>query len=137
MLLIKLCELFQGIIQRHHIGAAMLKRFQVFIQFYLAFRAAFGCAMTASVVHQDLSHQSRCNGNEVFTVLRLKGTLIRQAQVGLMNQCRGLQSVGGTFALKVMVSKGMQLIVEKRNQGVERLAVACLPLFDQLADGLG
>ena len=54
-----------------------------------------------------------------------------------MHQRRGLQRVRRALALKVMVGKAVQLVVEKRDQGVERLAVTCFPLFDQFTYGLG
>src|SRR5262249_15760204 len=76
----------QGVIQRDHIGGLAPRLFQALVEFDLAVRTAFGRPVAPGMVHQNLAHESGCNRDEVFSILRLKGPLLHQPQVCFVHQ---------------------------------------------------
>jgi hypothetical protein len=100
------------------------------IEFYPAFRASLCRPMIAGVVHQNLPHESGGYGNEVLTVLGLKWALFRQTQIGFVHQRGGLQRMRGTLTLQVMMSKTVEFVVDKGNEGVQGLAISRFPPCD-------
>jgi hypothetical protein len=57
--------------------------------------------------------------------------LADEAQVGFVNQGGGLQSVAGVLAPHVRAGEAVQLLVDVRDQAVERGLVAAAPVLEQ------
>lgn len=58
-------------------------------------------------------------------------------QVSLVNECGGLQSVIGTLLPEVVASQPPQVVVNQRENRLERLAMSVSPLEEQLVDWHG
>ena len=108
---------------------------EAFIELHLAVRAAFGGDVSASVVDQNLAHESCGDSHEVGAIFRVKRALVVEAQIRFVDQSSGLQSVVGTLALKITMGDGMEFVVDKRHKGVEGFFVSSPPLGEQFADG--
>jgi hypothetical protein len=57
-------------------------------------------------------------------------SLVDQFQVGLMDQCRGLQRVVSAFAPQLARGNAAQLAVDERRQSIERLSIAPRPSLE-------
>ena len=109
---------------------------------------AFGRLSATGVVDQDAAHGLRGDREEVAAVLPREVLLPFQAQIGLVNQCGGLQAVGGSFATSVGsrnlaqrgVDGGKEPLVRSRLAGAPRseetgnLPVRCMCQRELLLD---
>jgi hypothetical protein len=82
--------------------------------------------MSAGIVHQDLPHQLRCHGEEMFPILELNRTS-NQPEIGFMYDRGALQRVIQTLPLQVVVCYPAKLVVDHRQQYVQRGVVAFSP----------
>jgi hypothetical protein len=83
--------------------------------------------MTARVIHQDFPHELCRHGEKMGSILPLRQTLFRQAYIRLVNQCRALQSMAGTFAVKVVIGDLAQFAIHERHQRIQRCLIAAPP----------
>jgi len=88
------------------------------------------------VVHQHAPHHRRRHGEEVAAVHPRRAVLVGQAHVGVVHQGGGVQGVAVALAAQLAVGNAAQLIVDERNQPVQRLAVAD-PQLNELVGYLG
>jgi hypothetical protein len=84
------------------------------------------------VVDQNVAHQLRGHGEEVSTILPTNTLRARKANIGLVNQRRGLERVALALALHVAMRDASYLVVDQRGQAIEGRTVS-LPPFDQQA----
>ena len=87
--------------------------------------------MRAGVLHQDLPHEPRGNSKKVRAVLPLRRTLAGQAQIGLVHQCRTLQSMIAAFLTQVVPGKPAQLVIDERHQGLQSGAISIAPAHEE------
>ena len=59
---------------------------------------------------------------------------VHQLQVSLVYQRGGLQGLAGTFSGHVVARQPVEMIVDKRSEGVERVCVASAPGQQQLGE---
>ena len=95
---------------------------------------AFARAVTTGVIDEDASHRLRRDAEEVCPILPVHLTLIDQSQVDLMHQGRRLQRVVHAFAAKLAGGYAAELIVDERQQLLERGRVASTPVSQQRRD---
>jgi hypothetical protein len=89
------------------------------------------------VIHQNLPHGARGDAEEVGPVAVLESSLIRQPEVGLVDQARGAEGVTGALAPKGAMGDPARLLVDQRNQPGHDVGMAAAQLEQQLGDGLG
>jgi hypothetical protein len=90
--------------------------------------------MTARMIDKNAPHQLRRHAEEVGTVLPANIPPVNQPKINLINQCRGLQGVAGTFLAHVASSQSMQFRLDERNQLLEGRLIAVTPGAKQLGD---
>ena len=78
----------------------------------------------ARVIHQNLTHGARRDGEEVRAVLPVDRGLVHQSQVGLVDQCRRLQRVTDPLLGHLPASDVLQLGVDDRQDAFERGFIA-------------
>ncbi len=96
--------------------------------------AAFELVPRAGDVHQDAPHQLRGHGEEVRAVLPPHAARIDQAQIGLVDERRGLQRVAGTLSRHVAMREPVEFVVHQRHQPIQRLLVSLIPGQQQFSD---
>jgi hypothetical protein len=79
----------------------------------------------------------RGDGEEVAAVLPVDLALIEQLDVRLVDDGCGLQPTMPPFACELPRREQAELIVDERNQPVERLAAAVTPRVEDLSDFRG
>ena len=91
-------------------------------------------AVVAGVIHDDSPHQLRRDAEEMRAILPVNRPLPNELEIGLVDERRGLQRVIAPLARQVPRSQRVQFGVDKRDQPVERLRTAVLPLLKQARD---
>jgi hypothetical protein len=89
------------------------------------------------MLHQNLSHQLRANGDKMLAVFERACALFFQPQIGLVDKCGTLQSVVGTFLSQVTMRHAPQFVVNAREYGAQGLVVASLPSRQQFIESVG
>ena len=65
------------------------------------------------VVHENLAHDSRRNGEEMRAVIKLALRVFGQFQIGFIEQCGRLQGVIGPFTAQMPSRNAMQVAVQR------------------------
>ena len=81
----------------------------------------FERAARAGALDQDLPHRVGGNGAEVGAVLPAIRTILHQPQVRLVDEAGRLKRLAGTLAAEVAGREPPQLLINDRQQRVERL----------------
>ena len=76
------------------------------------------------VVDEDLPHGSGGDRQEVGAVHRVHPAAARQLDVGLVDEGRGVEGVVGSLASQLPAGHGAQLVVDDRQQPVQRVSLA-------------
>ena len=84
------------------------------------------------VVHQDPPHGDGNDGQEAVAILGGQLMLLEQPEVDLVDEGRSRQRVIGSFAMKLTARNPAQLVIDQRDQPVDRLWVARTPLRQTL-----
>jgi len=100
----------------------------------LAMAAALGRMTRPRAFHQDLPHGVGGNREEMCAVVRGQVAAGRQAQPGFMDQPGRVEGLPGTFAPHLASRDAAQLVVDQRQQGRQRIAVAGPRAFEQHRD---
>jgi hypothetical protein len=74
----------------------------------------------ARVIHQHPAHHPRRQRKEMIPVLPVHLLLAGQPQVSLVDQGRGLERMVGAFPLKLMMRRTAQLLINQRQQLIQR-----------------
>lgn len=85
-------------------------------------------------VHQDLAHDFRGQGEEVLAIAKRPVRPFRQADVGLVNEGRGLERGAHRRSTQIGLGYAMQFAVEQAAGGVKRGRIALSPEFKKLRD---
>ena len=93
-------------------------------------RPAFLRRVRAGVLHQNLPHQPRGDGNEVRSILQLDVRRSGEPHPRLVHERRGLQRVIPALLRHLPGGDAPQLVVHQRQQSVEG-SLAPLPPFNQ------
>ena len=88
--------------------------------------------MRPGVVHQDSSHQLSGHTEELRAILPARVVLINQFEIGLVDECRGLERVIGPLVTQVAGGDAAQFPIHDRDQIRERTPVATAPSEEQL-----
>ncbi len=120
----------QAAVESDQVPAALLLKTHDVGKRYSA-SGAFAGLFLARVIHQDLSHQSRSNTEEMRPALPAWVFLINQAHIRLVDDRRGLQSVALAFPPQAACGKLVELLVHQRGKVFERLVVPLPPLGQQ------
>ena len=137
LLFIQSGEVVEGVVQRNHIGALHLGQNERGIEIDFAIGTALGGAMTARVVHQNLPHQARGHRQKMGAIFGVKGSLVEQPQISLVDQSRALQGMARTLASEMPPRDVAQLFVDQRNQRFKGLWIARFPAYQQFANWVG
>ena len=137
LLFIQSGEVIKGVVQGNHIGALHLGQNERGIEIDFAIGSTFGGAMTARVVHQNLPHQARGHRQKMGTIFGVKGPLVEQPQIDLMDQSRALQGMARTLASEMPPRDVAQLFVDQRNQRFKGLWIARFPATSSSLTGWG
>ena len=81
----------------------------------------------AGVVDEDLAHQPRRDRKEVRAALQRHAIHIHEPQEDLVHECRRLEGVSGRFPPEMAAGHPPQLVIQQRNQAVERRGVSLAP----------
>ena len=114
-------QLVQGVVQSQEFGISVDGQSVQVLEGDPASAVTFVGPAFAGVVHQDLTHEARGNGNEMRAVLQFHRLTSQQPQVGLVDQRRALQGVIRALGLEVVVRQAPQLFVDQRHQTREEL----------------
>ncbi len=127
LLPIEFRQFVQGVVESHHVHAPGFAR-QVVVQRQAVASISLCGFAAACMLHQDLPHQLRADGQEVLPVLKLTRALFFEAQISLMHQGRALQGVVRTFLAQVIMRDPPKLVVDEREYGGQGFVVAGAPV---------
>jgi hypothetical protein len=88
----------------------------------------------ARVIHQHPPHHLRRGGEEVGAVLPVLLVMRDEAQVGLVDQCRWLEDMSGSFASQLRAGQPPQVGVDKVGGAVPDMSIGGAELPQQLRD---
>ena len=89
-------------------------------------------ATRARGIDQDAPHQLRRDGEKVRAALPPHTAGIDQAEVGLVDQRRGLELVAGPLAGHVAMRQLMQFVLDERHQLRQGVFISCIPRQEEL-----
>ena len=98
--------------------------------------AALLGSLTPGVGNQDLTHRSGGDGEEVRAVLPVWISLVGQAQISLVDQCRSLQCVIGTLPVHLTMSDAPEFVINQRSQFREGSIVPLTPSREEVGHSL-
>jgi hypothetical protein len=93
-----------------------------------------GRVLATGVINQDLAHQPGGHAEKVSPVLPGYFGFVDQSQIRLVNQGCGLKRMTGPLATKTVVSQPAQLVINQRDEFVQRRLIATAPLQEQPGD---
>ena len=70
-------------------------------------------------------------------IVGVKGPLVQQAQVGLVDECCALQGMAGTLALEMAVGDVAEFFVDQRKQLLQCFLVARFPAHQEFGYRMG
>ena len=135
LLAIELGEFIQGIVERDQVCTRCPVR-QALIQRDSIAPVALGSLSATCRLDQDLPHQRGADSQEMLAVLELVGTLLCEAQVGLVHQCRALKGVIRAFPAQVITRQVSKLVIDKRKGSAQRRFITGLPVCQQPTEGV-
>jgi hypothetical protein len=127
LLFINAGEAVQCVVESDDVDGADFGKGQGFVEFYLEARAAFGGAMAAGVVDQDLAHETRGDGYEMGAVFGVDWTLLDEAEISLMNQSGAAEGVVRALAAQVAMGNGSQFAINQRHEYIEGRLIPVTP----------
>ena len=92
-------------------------------------------APITSVIAQNVAHRLGSHGEKMCTVAGVDSLLIDELEIGLVNQCRGVQRQIAVPAAPLTVCKSAQLVVDEREQLAQRGPIPRLQFVQELRDG--
>ncbi len=79
---------------------------------------------SSRIVDEDPPHGLRCDCHEVCAVLPGNIALVDQLKIGFVNQRRSIERVAGSLPPQLMLRQAPQLLVNQRQEMIDRLAIA-------------
>ena len=112
------CKAGQGFIERQQLIRISLTRVGLIDQWdALLIAAALVASFAAGTVNQYVPHCKRCRREEVCPTLPVSLRIVaNQAEIGFMDERRGLQGLSGLFLIEVTRSKSTQFLINERQQ---------------------
>ena len=86
------------------------------------------------VIHQNAPHRLSGNREETVAVRGGELTLLQETEVDLVDEGGGRERVTGRLAAELPAGHLTQLVVDERNQSLQRLTIACAPARKPLCD---
>ena len=99
--------------------------------------AALGRGTPSGVIDEDLPHHLRGHGEKVDAVLPIHGVTACEAQVGFVDQGRGLKCMAPALTGQTASGNAAQFVVDDRNQGVAGRDIAIAPPCEEIGHGVG
>jgi hypothetical protein len=130
-------EVVDSVVETDYVCLGHLWHAESGVEFELAVRTTFGGSMTAGVIHENLALQPGGHAHDVRAVLRVERALVGEAQISLVSDGCGLESVARTFSFQITVCHGAEFLVDEWDQGMKGLPIASPPFYKQLAKRLG
>jgi hypothetical protein len=96
--------------------------------------ASFPRPLTAGVVDKNPPHHLSGDAKKVRAILPVAIALFDEAQVRLVHERGGLQSVTIPLTVKLTRSDATQFAVNQRQQAIERISIASAPMVEQCGD---
>src|SRR5262249_23395901 len=90
--------------------------------------------MTTGMVDEDSAHRLRGHAEKMCSILPTDLALVDESQVDLMDQRRRLQRVVYALTSKLARRDAPELVVDERQQLLERSCVASTPVGQQRGD---
>jgi len=87
----------------------------------------------ARVLDEDTTHGRRRDLEKVPVVVPSAARIIGEAQISLVHERGGAESVAARFATKLPTRKSPQLIIDDGKRAIEGLTIASAGLLDQIA----
>ena len=91
-------------------------------------------AARACEIRQNAPHQLGANSKEMRPVVPTHLSDIDQPQIDFVDECRGLESVTGTFSGHVVPRRPVQFLVHQRHKFLQRLLISGAPGPEQAGD---
>jgi hypothetical protein len=132
---VELCELGQGIFKRQQVYVAIRLDDQVLVKRdAMPIATPLCCAMSSSMIHENLSHSFSGNGQEMGPALPINACLTDELEVGFVNQRGRLKSMALSFPVQVSRGKCSQFGVDVHEQLLFGKAVPWFELLQELSD---
>jgi len=90
--------------------------------------------LSARVIDEDTPHQLRGNREEMPTILPVDLALAEQLHVGFVDDHRGLEAIVAPFAREMARGQRVQLVIDQRDEPVERVLTAVLPFAQEASN---
>jgi hypothetical protein len=91
----------------------------------------------ACVVDEEPAHDLTRHPVEMRAAPPVDPSLVDQFQVGLVNQCGGLEGMVGAFAPQLAGGDAAQFVIDERQQSVERARITSRPVVEQPGEVAG
>jgi len=127
LLCIELGKQIQRIIEGEEIDASSFGERHTFIERQRIAPIPLCGISLSGIIHENLAHQVRCGGEEVFAILKAR-ILLGEAQVRLMDQSCALERMVWPFVTEVVVRHAAQFVVNDWKQATQRFFVASTPI---------
>jgi len=135
--IVELCQRFQRLVERDEVRRALVRDDECFIERHLRrVTAALLVVPRAGMVHKDVPHDTGRHGQKMCAILPRDGFRVDQPEIGLVDERRGLKAVVDPLAPDVALRDAMQLLVNQRDEALQRILVSLSP-FEQQAGDLG
>jgi hypothetical protein len=122
---------FQGIVESDELRRAFFRKNKGLIERKVAFgSAALAGAMSAGIIDQDATHETRGNAEKVIAVFPGEVFLLEEADECLMNEACGLKGVIFSLAAHVIGREASEVRINEGNQFIGRSPVALLELSE-------
>ena len=93
-------------------------------------------AFATGVIDKDVAHDLRGDGQKLRAARPGRLLLPGQAEVGLVDESRGLECVARALSTQVVSGAPAQLLVDERDQAITRLEIAVAPRLKESRDGM-
>ena len=137
LLFIDASENREGIVKSDDIRASGFGEDKSFFENNGAVGAALGSAMMAGIVNKDLAHEASCDGDKVSAVLGVDGPMMKETEIGFIDEGSAAQSVIVAFSLQEAVSEVVEFVVDQGNQSLEGFRIPLTPADEEFRNGLG
>ena len=131
-------ESAQRVIQGDDVRPPIAKHRYSFIERHLTpFASALVIATGPGAIHQYATHQLSRNGKEMGAILPAHIFQIDKPLIRFVDQGRGLQRVCAALPHHMSVREPVQLVINERDQPVQRFLLPLVPRLQQLRNVLG
>ena len=136
MLLIDACQGREGIVKSDDVDALGFGEEGGFFENHGAIGTAFGGAMVAGIVDQNLAHKARGDGDKVSAILGVDGPMVNETEIGFMDEGGAAERVIGAFPAEEAVSEVVKFVVDQGNESLKGFRIPLSPADEEFRNGL-